>query len=120
MLHVEMAGKSRPLADKIPDILSGLAHILRSLVTIVRIVQRTVFQHVVFKIGGIELADKGTVHVERGDTVFHADEVGRLRVGHVLDIILQGRQRLAIVPGREVVLLLFHRGHYGVVVIAAA
>ena len=76
------------MADEVTDVLCRLAHVLRGLVTVVGIVEHAVFQHVVFKIGGIELADEGAVHVEGGNAVFGTDKVGRLRVGHVLDIFL--------------------------------
>ena len=110
-----MVGERFSVTDELADIPCCLAHILGSLVTIGDIVQNAVFQHVVFKIGGIELTYEGTVHVEGGNTVFQTDIVGRLRVGHILDIILQGRQRLTLVPRREIVLLC--RGHYRVVFI---
>ena len=88
MLHVEMGRKGNALTHKIPDVKCRLAHILRCLVTIGRVIEGTVFEQVILKIGRIELGEEGAVHVEGGDAVFLLDEVGRLRVGHVLHIRL--------------------------------
>ena len=102
MYHVEMGRKGRALAHEVPDLLCCLAHILGSLITIGGIVEHAVFKHVVLKIGRIEFGHKGAVHIEGGDAVFRLDEVGRVRIGHILHIVLQGRQCRAIVPLGEI------------------
>ena len=83
MNHVEMVGQGFPSTHEVADGLCCLSHILGSLVAIGGIVEDTMFEEVVLEVGGIELTDEGSVHVEGGNTVFHADEVGRFRVGNI-------------------------------------
>ena len=101
MLHVEVVGQLLAVAHKVADVLSSLAHIVGCLVFVAGIVEGTVFEHVVLKVGRIELADEGAVHIEGDDAVFGADEVGRFGIGHVFDIFLQDGQSLAFVPVGE-------------------
>ena len=102
MYHVEIAGQLSAVAHKVPNSLSSLLDVSWSDVLIRRIVQRTILQHVVFEIGRIQLTDERTVHVERSDAVFFLDEVLRGGVGHILHIVLQSRQRVALVPQRKI------------------
>ena len=113
MLHVEVVGQFLAVAHEVANLLCRLHHVLRSLVG--SIVQCTVFQQVIFKIGRVKFADKRAVHIERSDTILGRDEVRRCGVRHVLYVVLQRRQSLALVPQREV--LLRRRGYHGFVVI---
>ena len=96
MLHVEVVGQFLAVANEVAYLLCRLHHVLRRLV--VGVVQGAVFQHVVLEIRRIEFADKRAVHVERGNAVLLLDKVRRRRVRHVLHVVLQGGQRLALVP----------------------
>ena len=101
--HVEMVRQGRTVAYKGADLLARLFHICRGRVGCV--IQCAVFQEIVFEVGRVEFADEGSIHVKRGNTVFHGNEVGRLRIGHILYIGLQCGKCLAGVPKREILFL---------------
>ena len=116
MLHVEVVGQRLAVAHEVAYLLCRLHHVLRSLV--VGVVQRAVLQQIILKVRGIEFAHKRAVHVERGDAVFLLDIIGGVGIGNVLYIVLQGSQRLALVPLREV--FLRRRSDDGAVIVLRA
>ena len=104
VFHVEMVRKFGPKTDKVTYFLCGLLNLRRSLVLVVRIIQRPVFQKVVFEVCRIEFADEGAVHVKGGDAVRRLDVIPGRRVSHILDILLQGSKGFAGIPQGEIVL----------------
>ena len=102
VLHVEVVGQLLAVAHEVAYFLRCFHHVLRRLVA--GIVQHAVLQQVILEVRRVELADERAVHVERRDAVLLLDEVRRRGVGHVLHVVLQRRQRLALVPQREVFL----------------
>ena len=117
MLHVEMVWQFLTVSDEVPDVLGSLLDVGRCLVFIRGIVQGTVFQQIILEIRGVEFTYERAVHVERGNAVFLLDIVRRVWVRYILYIVLQGAQCFALVPKREVFLLL--RDNFYLVFLAA-
>ena len=86
MNHIEMVGQCHALTHEMADIQCSLAHILWRLILIVGIVKGAILQQIILEIGGIEFANKRAIHVERGNAVLLTDEMGRLRIGHILHV----------------------------------